>query len=84
METEFDDVLYVVDSYCAVWYKVTKDLHEGKPVWYIDVEGKSTVYNRYYYTLDNMIEIKAYDQFTLIRDEKEFLFWRLKNADRIR
>jgi hypothetical protein len=80
MQTEFDDMKYMVVTPSDEWYKVNKSvLVDGETVFHLDRKD-SPALHRTYYTLDDMSEIVERSEF-LFMDEKEFLAWYLKHGN---
>jgi hypothetical protein len=76
METEFDDVLYVIDGTNEVYWQISKGVDEySNPVFNFKTMPDATTWEL---TID---QFKSLDKsYTFIRSEKEYLAWYLKHG----
>lgn len=88
MQTEFDDVLYIVSTieirgaHCL--WKVSRVSNSIEPIFNIDYKDSDGVFKRTTYNMSTMKYVfEATHVYHMIRSEKEFLVWILKNGDKV-
>jgi hypothetical protein len=89
METEFDDVCYIVNSDDGgpVNWKVIRDTQNYEPIFriqYYSLHSKQYMETIYKFEMMKLINDDYAHYYKFIRSEQEYLLWCLKNADRIR